>query len=102
MNKYGQEILTIDDWAELAYRNGDYEEATFLNEAVNEWTHDIEDGDNRYKEQERYADELFVGMNHLYRLVEALEELINQSQRINRKEVLERLKEIKQDFTEYI
>lgn len=102
MEKYGQEITTIDDWAELAFRNGDYEEANFLHEAANEWTHDIEDGDNRYKEQECYADELFCGMVQIKNLLEDLRTDIQQASRLNRKNILDRLGEVLNTFGEYI
>ena len=102
MNKYGQEILTIDDWAELAFRNGDYDEANFLHEVIIDCDLEINNAEQRYRRMERMEDELFCGMVQIKNLVEDLRTDIQQASRLNRKDILDRLREIINDFNEYI
>ena len=102
MEKYGQEITTIDDWAELAFRNGDYEEANFLHEVMVYYDLEINNAEQRYRRMERMEDELFCGMVQIKNLLEDLRTDVQQASRLNRKEILERLREAIQEFNEYI
>lgn len=102
MNKYGHEILTIDDWAELAFRNGDYEEANFLYEVIRDCDLEINNAEQRYRQMERREDELFCGMVHIKNLLEDLRTDVQQASRLNRKDILDRLREVLNDFGEYI
>ena len=102
MNKYGQEILTIDDWAELAFRNGDYEEANFLHEVIRDCDLEINNAEQWYRQMERREDELFCGMVQIKNLLEDLRTDVQQASRLNRKGILDRLGEVLNNFDEYI
>lgn len=102
MNKYGQEIECLDQWADLANRNGDYEEADFLTECAREWAIEVRDAKYSYQDMERRADELAYGMVQIKNLLEDLRTDIQQASRLNRKDILDRLREVLNDFSEYI
>lgn len=102
MNKYGQEIKTLDDWADLAFRNGSYEEAEFLGEAIKDWDSEVAELRKDNEEWERRADELAYGMAQIKNLLEDLRTDVQQSAKLNRKEILASLKKAIDDFSEYI
>lgn len=102
MNKYGQEIRTLDDWADAAFRNGDYEEADFLTEAAKEWNSEVAELRKDNEEWERRADELAYGMVQIKNLPEDLRTDVQQSAKLNRKNILAYLKEAIDGFSEYI
>lgn len=102
MNKYGQEIKTLDAWADSAFRNGDYEDADFLNDAVREWNSEVAELRNDCEEWERRADELAYGMMQIKNLLEELRTNVQESPKLNRKDILAYLKEAIDDFSEYI
>lgn len=102
MNKYGQEIKTLDDWADLAFRNGDYDESNFIMEAVKEWDSEVEELRKDNEEWERRADELAYGMMQIKNLLENIKDNIMESPKLNRKDILAYLKEAINDFSEYI
>ena len=90
------------DLSEQLFKVGDYEGSDFIAAEIKGWEDDFDSLERTAKYYERKEDELSVGMRHQYNLVENLIDYINQSPRINRKELLARLTEIKQDFGEYI
>lgn len=102
MNKYGQEIVTVDDWAELAFRNGDYEEANFLHEVIRDCDLEIKAAEQNYREMELREDELACGMRQIKNLIEDIRTDVQQASRLNRKDILDRLREVLNDFDEYI
>ena len=102
MNKYGQEIKTLDDWADYAFRNGDYDEAEFLDDAADEWKTEVRELEADRAGWERRADELAYGMVQIKNLLEDLRTDIQQASRLNRKDILDRLREVLNDFDEYI
>ena len=102
MNKYGQEITTLDDWADYAFRNGDYDEAEFLDDAADEWKTEVRELVDDRDGWERRADELAYGMGHIKNLLEDIRTDVQQASRLNRKDILDRLREAIQEFDEYI
>lgn len=102
MEKYGMEIDNLQQWADLAYRNGDYEEAFFLHACVLDWKLEVAEIEKRYRLMERREDELACGMRQIKNLLEDLRTDVQQSSRLNRKEILARLREAIQEFDEYI
>lgn len=102
MNKYGQEITTIDDWADYAFRNGDYEEANFLHEVIRDCDLEIETAKQDYREMELREDELACGMRQIKNLIEDIRTDIQQASRLNRKDILDKLGEVLNEFDEYI
>ena len=102
MNKYGQEIKTIDDWADCAFRNGDYEEANFLHEVMVDYDLEINSIERHSKRVENRVDELAYGMSQIKNLIEDIRTDVQQASRLNRKDILDRLREVLNDFDEYI
>jgi len=102
MNKYGVEIDNLQQWADLAYRNGDYDDADFLNEVIYDWDFEVKDVKHDKDDWERRADELAYGMVQIKILLGNLRTEVQQSSRLNRKEILESLLEAIQAFDEYI
>ena len=90
------------DLQEQLFKQGDYEASDFLNSEIAGYEADMECYERSAKEWEVRADELDYGMRQILNLVNDTIEYVNGTSRLNRKEIMERLKGIANDFEEYI